>query len=558
MKGPGSLLAAMQAQIGTAGFAQILDSVAEAITIRDPEHRILYANRAAVASLGFSSLDELLAQSAGSIFDEYVVEDEEGRRLTMDDLPSVRLLSAGGADPLVLRTTHRRTGEVRWQLLKSAPLCEPDGTMVAAVTVIEDITPRKQAELRERFLSRATATLFSSLDYQETLGHVAWLIVPELADWCAIDLLDEKGDRLQVAVAHRDPAKAELAAELARLRPVRLDPRTGVGKAIRSGRSELYPVVTEKMVAGSVGEGDYGQLLAEVGMVSLMICPLRARGRTFGALTLISAESLRRFDERDRSFVEEVAARAAVAVDNARLATERRDVAITLQQSLLPDRVPAIPGWNVAAMYRAGAVGEEIEVGGDFYDFFQTPAGWLALLGDVTGKGVHAASMTSLVRHGARFLAKQHPDPSTIFVGLDEALRERGGLSLCTAVCVRLEEAAVVISAAGHPPPLIVRDDGRLRELGVSGDILGAWTGGRWESVRAELAPSETLILYTDGVTDAPGPRDRFGLRRLRRFLREHADQSPQALVGALGAELERYRAGGQADDTAIIALRPG
>ena len=260
-------------------------------------------------------------------------------------------------------------------------------------------------------------------------------------------------------------------------------------------------------------------------------CPLTARGRTFGVLTLVMAESMRRFDDADREFAEQVAGRAAVAVDNARLATSRRQTADTLQRSLLPDTVPPIDGWTVATFYRAARVAEEIEVGGDFYDFYDNGDAWIVLLGDVTGKGVEAAALTSLVRHGARFLSKYERSPSRILVRLNEALSEQPGLWLCTAVCVRLHREEAVIASAGHPPALIVRDDGRVREIGTEGPILGAWTGELPVDRTVPVGADETLFLYTDGVIDTLGEHDRFGAGRLKRLLAEHGARAAGAIA---------------------------
>jgi PAS domain S-box-containing protein len=189
------LLGALEAQLRgrDPGFGEILDALAEAVTIRDPHHHILYANRAALHSMGFASLAEMQRQPPHAIFDEYLVHDEHGHELTMDNIPSVRLLAGEPAEPLVLRTIHRTTGELRWELLKAAPLHDSDGRTVAAVTIIEDITRERVAELRDRFMARASDTLMSSLDYQETLRNVAWLAVPDLADWCTVELVDERG-----------------------------------------------------------------------------------------------------------------------------------------------------------------------------------------------------------------------------------------------------------------------------------------------------------------------------------------------------------------------------
>ena len=538
------------------GFGEILDALAEAVTIRDPHHHILYANRAALRSMGFASLEELQRTPPGAIFAEYLVHDEHGDALTMDAIPSVRLLAGKTGDPLVLRTIHRATGELRWELLKSSPLHDADGRMIAAVTIIEDITRERLAELRDRFMARASETLMTSLDYEQTLRNVAWLAVPEIADWCAVELIDERGARQQLVVAHRDPAKVELAKELRRYEPERLDPERGVGQVLRTGESVLSQDIPDEALVRAAIDDQHLALLRSVGLRSAILVPLKARGRTFGVMTLVNAESMRRFGEEDRDFAEQVAAQAAIAVDNARLATARRETAGTLQKSLLPDLVPGIDGWSVATLYRAARAAEEVEVGGDFYDFYESD-GWLVLLGDVTGKGIEAASLTSLVRHGARFLSRYERRPSRILAGLNAALGEQPGLLLCTALCVRLHRDHTVIASAGHPSALVVRDDGRVREIGAAGPILGAWAGASWTDYAVPIGGDETLFLYTDGVLDTRGEAERFGPRRLKRLLADHAGRSPERILSELEAALDRFQVGTQADDTAALALRP-
>ena len=236
------------------GFGEILDALAEAVTIRDPHHHILYANRAAVQSMGFASLEEMQRRPPNSIFSDYIVQDEHGNELTMDAIPSVRLLAGEPAEPLVMRTINRSTGELKWQLLKSAPLHGEDGTPVAAVTIIEDITRERIAELHDQFLARVTETLMSSLDYEETLRNVAWTAVPEIADWCAVELVDERGARQRVVLAHRDPSKLELAERLRRFEPEELDPRRGVGRILHTGTSELYQDIPDDVLAEAAVE----------------------------------------------------------------------------------------------------------------------------------------------------------------------------------------------------------------------------------------------------------------------------------------------------------------
>jgi PAS domain S-box-containing protein len=555
---PGSItLPELLHRLGAAGgLAEILDSLAEAVTIRNQDG-IVHANRAALESMGFNSVEEMQARGAGAIIEDYIVQGEDGREVTMADIPSVRQLAGEAAEPLLIRIVHRRTGEAKWELLKATPLCDESGDPIATVMIIEDITQEKTAELRERFLVRATETLMSSLDYQQTLRNVAWLAVPEIADWCAINLIDESGAPRRVVVAHPDPGKLALAERLQRYEPEILDPERGMGRVIHTGVAELYPEITDDLLEDIATDEEHLALLREVGFRSALLVPLRARGRTFGALTLVTAESLRRFDDSDKEFAQQLASRAAIAVENARLATARREIAETLQRSLLPDAVPSIPGWEAATMYRAASASDEVEVGGDFYDFIETPAGWIVLLGDVTGRGVEAAAMTALVRHGARFLAKHEHSPSSILARLDEALRERHLLSLCSVLCVRLEGDGFVMSSAGHPAPLLVRDDGRMREIGGSGPLLGGWEGSTWEDRTVSVGLDETLLMYTDGVTDTRGESGRFGPRRLRRLLAEHAGESPAEVLFQLGSALDRFQVEGYSDDTGAVALRP-
>jgi anti-anti-sigma factor len=248
---------------------------------------------------------------------------------------------------------------------------------------------------------------------------------------------------------------------------------------------------------------------------------------------------------------------AAVTSERRRAEESEREISETLQRSLLPDAPPAIDGWEVSALYRpAGAA--EVEVGGDFYDFFPTAGGWIAILGDVAGKGVQAAAMAALVRHGARFASQTEASPAAILTRLDDVLRQQPALALCSALCVRIESHRLLVSSAGHPAPLIVRDDGRIREIGGGGPMLGAFTDPTWPERAVVVGTNETVLLYTDGVTDTQGPGDRFGQRRLARFLAEHARLHPGDLLGELEGTLDEFQVDTQGDDTAAIALRRG
>ena len=332
----------------------IVDSLAEAITIRGPDNRIVYANRAALERLGMSSLAELAAADPRELMGSYPTFDERGRPIDMDDLPSVRLLRGEDPEPLLMRTIDPRSGGESWVLLKAAAVRGGEGQVEAAVTIIEDVTISKQLQLRSEFLARAATLLASSLDYQQTLQNVAGLAVPQLADWCGVDLIDDDGVREPVAVAHVDPSRVELAARLREYEPEHMQADRGIGRVVATGEAALYNEIPLELLEAAAADEQHLELLREVGMRAVLLVPMKIRGRTIGTISLVSAESGRTFSPGDVEFAEQIAERAALAVENARLYSERASIARTLQASLLPEALPELPGWEVAAMYRPG------------------------------------------------------------------------------------------------------------------------------------------------------------------------------------------------------------
>jgi PAS domain S-box-containing protein len=536
-------------------LAAVLDALGEAVTIRGRDDRLIYANQAALDRLGFASVEDLRDADPRALMGDYETTGAQGQEIDMDDLPSVRLLRGEQPDPLLMHWVNRATGEERWALLKTAAVRDADGSMEAAVTIIEDVTATRRRTLRLEFLAQTTnQVLASSLDYQETLRNVTSLAVPQIADWCAVDLFNDDGGRESVAVAHTDPSKLAMAERLRAFEADELHPQRALSRIRRTGESLLFRDITDELLGDAAIDPEHLELLRAVGMRSALIVPMNARGSTIGALTMVSAESGRAFDESDVEFAEQIARRAALLVENARLYTERSEVARTLQRSLLPDALPEIPGWEVATLYRPA--GQGTDVGGDFYDFWQVDGDWLMMIGDVTGKGVGAATLTSLVRHTARAASDFDPRPARILDRVDAALKREPSISICTALCVRFSEGAGTIAAGGHPLPLCLGAGG-VRHIGRPGTLLGAFDQTHWPETTFELQPGETLVGFTDGVTDTVGANaERFGLGRLQTILDEVNDERPTVVRQRLAATLEGFQVGEQADDTAAVFMR--
>ena len=161
---------------------------------------------------------------------EYLIRDEHGAVVTLDDFPSARVLRGEAAEPLLIYSVHVPTGEAKWELLKATPLRDADGKTIAAVTMIENVTAVKTADVHTRVLAESGRTLASSLDYQQTLVNVANIAVPALADWCMVELVDRAGVREDIVIAHRDPAQQSSRSGCANSsRPSRIRSRRSAG-----------------------------------------------------------------------------------------------------------------------------------------------------------------------------------------------------------------------------------------------------------------------------------------------------------------------------------------
>ncbi len=296
----------------------ILASISDPLVVYDADWRFRYINEAA------REIFRLTGPAAGepgllgaTVWDAYPDLRGSGFERTL-------LRAAAERTPVTSEEYHPRRGS--WTEVRCFPM--PDG---ALMTSWRDVTARKRAAEAEHYLGEATAILASSLDVEATLASLARLVVPQLADWCSVDLVED-GAIERVAVAHVDPEKVRWADEINRRYPVQAVAPTGVPNVIRTGAPEMVSDVTDELLEASVDDPEYLAMLRAVGLRSVIIVPLVAGGRTFGALSLVAAESGRRYDEADLQLASELARRAALAVENARLhqaalASERRAAA---------------------------------------------------------------------------------------------------------------------------------------------------------------------------------------------------------------------------------------
>jgi serine phosphatase RsbU (regulator of sigma subunit) len=278
-------------------------------------------------------------------------------------------------------------------------------------------------------------------------------------------------------------------------------------------------------------------------------------------MLLVRLRGSRDFTADDVEQLRELGNRAALALDSARLYERERATARTLQSRLLPARLPKPRGIAAAAVYRAG--GEGMHEGGDFYDLYPVPSGWVAVVGDVCGSGADAASLTSLLRHTLRTGSRlSRPEHALSLV--DSAAREEtGGRTFLTLAAAWLydskpgEPVRARIAVGGHPEPRLIHADGRVTRIPPNGPLLGVVDEWSIETTAIVIEPGETLLLFTDGLTEARNNGALYGDDRLDAVLSRLADAPLEELLRELEADVLDFAGGGTYDDLAMLALRP-
>ena len=301
-------------------LAAILGAIADPFVVYDANWCVRYVNQAAALAMGVAkavSPESLVGRNLWTLYPDLPGTgfEREMRRCQSDRVP--------------VTFEQYYAGNGRWSELRCYPM--PDG---GVAILWKDMTDQKMLDERLHYLTKASDILASSLDYRTTVTQVAQLLVPQLADWCGVQLLNHQGRIEQIAVAHVDPEKIEWAWELNRRYPVDMTTSTGVPNVLRTGRAERYVDIPDELLQAGAVDADHLRILRELGMKSVLIVPLTARGRVIGVMSLIAAESGRRYTDAEESLALELAERAAIAIDNSRLFTETSEARVALDESI--------------------------------------------------------------------------------------------------------------------------------------------------------------------------------------------------------------------------------
>jgi PAS domain S-box-containing protein len=510
------------------------------------------------------------------------------------------------ADRRTVTTTllnYRKDGTAFWNQLSISPVFDGSGDLVSFVGVQTDVTERvrvehereaafaaEQAARREAELARsiaeqartdaeraqvdaeraqtrlslmaeATGALIATLDMSELIDRLAQLCVPRLADWVFLTLLDEYGDVQDTAYLHRGGHDEDLrlfSAHHARNLPPTSPSRQSIATAKPVLVEDFTPETVERMVVDPVARAAFLRMGARSGIS----VPMVARRRTLGALALIRTSDDSPLDQDDVDVAEDLARRAALAIDNVRLYQREHTVADTLQRSLLPD-LPEVPGIEAAAHYVSAS--SAADVGGDFYDLLHLPDGSIGIaIGDVVGHDVAAAAAMGHLRGVLRACIwdAEDADPGWVLARVDRLVQGLRVASLATMVYARAVRPTAPgapwelhVASAGHPPLLLRGPDGAVHVLDdVTGLLVGVDATTHRETLRLDVPPGTTLIAYTDGLIERPGVDLDVGIGQL-------CDRLAATPVGAGPRELcDAAVAGGldHRDDVALLAVRFG
>jgi PAS domain S-box-containing protein len=525
-------------------------STQDAVLSKDLDGIVTSWNPAAARLYGYSP-----AEAIGSHVSFLVPADHKGEE--QEILDRVKR----GERVETYETERIRKDGVRIDVsLTVSPIEHPGRGIVGASVIARDITAERRRRRAQEFLIAATRGLETSLDFDRTARTIVETAVPEIAEFCVLDFVRRDGWIGDSVVGSIDPGAGAALEEIRRRTP--LDPRSQhpVAQVLRTERPMVWRDLTSPRVMKDVVQSEeHRRLIEETRYQSAAVAPLVARGRTLGAISFLHASTDLRYEDTDLQLLSELADRAAMALDNARLYEERDRIAQNLQRGLRPPEPPFVEGLDIAVVF--DAYGEGMEIGGDLYDVLPTEDGCWIMIGDVTGKGSVAAGVSVALRHSMRGLARQLDDPGELLAQLNEMLLEGRSLNdFATALLLRLTRQAqgwgLRLAAAGHPPAIHVGPEGPV-QLG-GGAVMGAWADAPLPVHETELRPGETLVLATDGWFEAGPPEAHVGPEKLAELADSFADLELGKMTECLRQDAIARSGGSLRDDLVLLAIRPG
>jgi PAS domain S-box-containing protein len=501
----------------------------------DTELRIVWANEAAERIGDGRPAAEWPGRRLGDVLPGLDVDlmEQSLRRVLSTGKPVVDLEVNG-------RASEDLSGERFWSCVQFR-IEGPDGETVGLAHVMRDVTERAQNEHRLAIADEASTRVGTTLDITQTAEELLDVAIPRLADVGAVDLLSTviEGNRLPEQVyggkVHREraavrwPADRPAPPDYLRGTWAGTDPTKLYHKHLVAG-SPIYLPAFGAMTAEQLRTVDSGMGLDRMlaargaGAHSMMVVPLIARGAIMGIVVLYRLAGSRPFTPADLALARDLITRAAVSIDNARHYTRERATALALQRSLLPRRIPDVPGLQLA--YRYVPAETAAEIGGDWFDVIPLPRGRCALIvGDVTGHDVHAASLMGQLRTATRTLAGLDLGPSEVLTPLDQITADLTDEETSATCVYAVHDPATGdwdLARAGHPLPALVGPGHRTAFLDLPPGLplgVGVAGAGPYQTTRLRVPRPSTLVLYTDGLIESPAGDMRTGMARLARTL---------------------------------------
>ncbi|MFB9585181.1 SpoIIE family protein phosphatase [Streptomyces goshikiensis] len=538
------------------------------VMIYDAELRALRGSAGAARELGLTE-EQMRGRRVTDILPPHICTTvEEGMR---------RVFETGEPERFQVHGRPRRGARDKYWAVSVSPLRNLEGQVRHVQLVALDVTEQHRARERLALLNDVSAQVGSTLDVMRTAQEMADVAVGRLADFISVDLLDglfrgvEPRPSATGSVALRRAAQGSILPGTPEsvIQPGEVDyyPESSPpARCLNTGRSSLHRTLDEAIESWQVADPERAGKVRDFGMHSIMVIPLRARGITLGVAVLVRHRCQDSFDEDDLLLAEEIAARAAVAVDNARRFTRERATALALQRSLLPQRLPAQEAVEVA--YRYLPARSRAGLGGDWFDVIPLSGARVALVvGDVVGHGLRASATMGRLRTAVRTLADVDLPPEELLVHLDDLVThlraeedaedpEAEIVTDLIATCLYLVYDPVsrrcAAAGAGHPPPAVVTPDGKAEFIDLPvGPPLGVG-GLPFEAVEWEVPRGSILVLYTDGLVEVPEHDLGKGMALLRRRL-ERPAHSLEATCDDLVQNLLPAQ---QADDVALLVAR--